>query len=150
MWLVRRNNNSVANSANWMNNFFNDFWRNDLTNYFSDFEDDSVVWSPRADIEETENAYRVLADLPGIDKKDLKVSMHDHTLTISAERKHEKEEKEKDSYYRKERAYGSFQRSFTFPNHVKTDGIKADYKNGVLSVEVPKSETALPKLIEVK
>jgi HSP20 family protein len=147
MWLVRRENN-VADFPRTFGRFFDDFWRSDWPS-LQNIEEDSVVWAPRMDIEETEDSYLVRADLPGIDKKDLKVSLNDNVLTIKGERKHENEEKSK-NVFRMERTYGNFQRTCTLPAKVKSNDIKADYKDGVLTVTLPKADEVKPKLIEIR
>ena len=91
----------------------------------------------------------VTAELPGVNKEDIKVSVHDNVLSITGERKYEKEEKGK-KYHRVERAYGSFMRSFTLPEDADGTKVTAEYKDGLLNVRVPKSEKAKPKTIEVK
>jgi HSP20 family protein len=106
-------------------------------------------WSPAVDIREREDAYLVELELPGLTKDDVKITMENNILTIQGEKKHEKEEKRGD-YHRTERVYGSFQRSFTLPSSVKNDKIEAQYKNGILTVSLPKVEEAKPKAIEVK
>ncbi len=100
-------------------------------------------WSPSADISETKKEYLVKAELPDIDKPDIHVSVHEGTLTIEGERKHHKEE-EDETYHRVESFYGRFSRSFTLPGNANESMIKADYKNGVLRVHVPKTKE-LPK-----
>jgi HSP20 family protein len=106
------------------------------------------AWSPDSDISESEKEYTVRIDLPGMDKNDIKVNYQDGRLTITGERKKEETEEGQD-FIRKERFQGSFYRSFTLPEAVKEDEIKASFKNGVLNVEVPKSEIAKPKTIKV-
>jgi HSP20 family protein len=106
-------------------------------------------WSPAVDIREREDAYLVEIELPGLTKDDVKITMENNILTIQGEKKHEKEERRGD-YHRSERVYGSFQRSFTLPSSVKNDKIEAQYKNGILTVSLPKVEEAKPKAIEVK
>ncbi len=106
-------------------------------------------WTPAVDITESEDAYLVGVELPGLTKDDVKITMENNVLTIHGEKKQEKEEKRED-YHRSERTYGSFQRSFTLPSSVKSDKIEAQYKNGILTVTLPKVEEAKPKAIEVK
>jgi len=125
-----------------------DFW-NDSLSLFNSLDEDSVVWAPRMDVEETEDAYVIHADLPGIDKKDLNISLQDNVLTIKGERKHENKKETKNRFYL-ERAYGNFYRTITLPEKVKEEEIKAKYKDGVLTITLPKSEEAKPKLIEIQ
>jgi len=112
--------------------------------------DDSALstWAPAVDIYETENELVVKADLPEVDEKDLDVRVEDNTLTIRGERKLEKSVKE-DNFLRVERAYGAFSRSFSLPHTVKAEDIKAEYKNGVLNVHIPKREESKPKQIKI-
>ncbi len=112
--------------------------------------DDSVLtaWAPTVDIYETENELVLKADLPDINEEDLDVRVENNMLTIRGERKFE-EKVSQDNYLRVERAYGSFSRSFALPNTVNTDAIKADYRNGVLTVEMPKRAESKPKQVKV-
>jgi HSP20 family protein len=105
---------------------------------------------PTVDIAESENGFRISADLPGLSKEDIKVSVEDGVLSISGEKKQEVEKKEKDRYYHFERSYGRFCRSFTLPANVDSANIDARYNNGVLEVHLRKTEEAKPKAIEVK
>jgi HSP20 family protein len=106
-------------------------------------------WSPLVDITEDDKEFVVKAEIPEMKKEDIKINVHDDVLTISGERKYEKEEKGK-KYHRVERAYGSFMRSFTLPEEADGTKVSAEYKDGVLKVHLPKSEKAKPKAIEVK
>jgi HSP20 family protein len=107
-----------------------------------------TTWAPAVDIYETENELVVKADLPDINEKDLDVRIENNTLTIRGERKFEKKVTE-DNYLRVERTYGSFSRSFSLPNTVNSEAIKADYKNGVLTVELPKRAESKPKQVKI-
>jgi HSP20 family protein len=106
-------------------------------------------WSPLVDITEDEKEYIVKAEIPEMKKEDIKLNIHDDLLTITGERKYEKEEKGK-KYHRVERAYGSFMRSFTLPEDADGSKVSAEYKDGLLKVHIPKSEKAKPKTTEVK
>lgn len=106
-------------------------------------------WSPLVDISEDEKEYIVKAEIPEMKKEDIKINVHDDVLSISGERKYEKEEKGK-KYHRVERAYGSFMRSFTLPEDADGSRVSAEYKDGVLKLHLPKSEKAKPKAIEIK
>lgn len=106
-------------------------------------------WAPLVDISEDEKEYLIKAELPEMKKDDVKLTVQDHVLAISGERKYEKEERGK-KYHRVERAYGSFTRSFTLPEDADGSKVSADYTDGVLKVHVPKSEKAKPKSIDVK
>jgi HSP20 family protein len=106
-------------------------------------------WSPSVDIYETENELVLKADLPDVDLKDVDVRVENQTLTIAGERKFEKQESDK-GYHRIERSYGNFMRSFAVPNSFDTEKIGASYKNGVLTVTLPKKEAAKPRQIKVE
>jgi HSP20 family protein len=106
------------------------------------------AWAPAVDIVENEKELVLKADLPDLNEKDIDVRIENNMLTFSGERKYEKDVKE-DNFLRVERAYGSFSRSFSLPNTVNTEAIKAEYKNGVLTVRVPKREEARPKQVKV-
>jgi HSP20 family protein len=106
-------------------------------------------WSPLVDITEDEKEYVIKAEVPEIKKEDIKLTVQDNVLTISGERKSEKEEKGK-KYHRVERTYGSFMRSFTLPEDADGSKVAAEYKEGMLNVRLPKAEKAKPKSIEVK
>lgn len=112
--------------------------------------DDSALTtcSPAVDIFEDGNELVLKADLPDMDEKDLDIRVENNMLTIRGERKFEKKVSE-ENYLRVERAYGSFSRSFSLPNTVNTDGIKAEYRNGVLTMHLPKREESRPKQIRV-
>ena len=107
------------------------------------------VWLPAVDIRETDDALIVEAELPGIERKDVKVDIKDGVLTISGERKYEKETEE-ENIHRMERVYGRFSRSFSLPNNVDVDKVEAKLKNGVLTVRLPKKETARARTVEIK
>jgi HSP20 family protein len=105
-------------------------------------------WAPRVDIAETENAFEIKAELPEVNKEDVKVSIYNGVLTLRGERKQEKEEHGK-KFHRIERKYGSFTRSFTLPDNVDETNIKAAFKDGILNLQIQKTEEAKPKAIEV-
>jgi HSP20 family protein len=106
-------------------------------------------WLPAVDISEQENSFVIKAELPGVDKKDVKITVQNDVLTIKGEKKQESEKKG-ENYHRTERSYGSFQRSFTLPATIASEKIDASYDNGVLILNLPKLEEAKPKEIEVK
>jgi HSP20 family protein len=106
------------------------------------------VWSPTIDVSETKDKVMVEADLPGLKKEDVKISVQDDSLIIKGEKRQEKEEKEAD-YHRVERSYGSFFRSIPLPTPVKKEKVKANYKDGVLKITMPKSEEVKPKEIPI-
>jgi HSP20 family protein len=108
----------------------------------------STSWAPAVDIYETENELVVKADLPDVSEKDLDVRVENNMLTIRGERKFEKKV-EQESYLRVERTYGTFSRSFRLPDTVNSEAIKADYKNGALTVTLPKRAESRPKQVKV-
>ena len=108
-----------------------------------------VEWSPRMDISETENGYILTADLAGMNKDDIKITLQDDILTLRGERKSEVKEEGK-TYHLCERAYGRFSRSFRLNSPVAKDKIEASFKEGVLTLTLPKAEEAKPREIEIK
>jgi HSP20 family protein len=106
-------------------------------------------WAPLVDISEDDKEYLIKAELPEVKKDDVKVTVEDSTVTITGERKLEKEEKGK-KYHRVERAYGSFGRSFSLPDDASPAKVTAEFKDGVLTVHLAKDEKAKPQHIEVK
>lgn len=112
-------------------------------------EDSALTnWSPAVDIYETENELVVKADLPDVSEKDIDVRVENNLVTIRGERKFEKSLSE-DNYLRVERSYGTFSRSFSLPNTVNAEAIHAEYKNGVLTVTMPKREESKPRQVKV-
>ena len=111
-------------------------------------EAELASWAPAVDIYETENELVVKADLPDMKEKDIDVRVENNTLTIRGERKFS-EQVHEDDYLRVERAYGTFTRSFSLPNTVNTEGIHAEYRDGVLTVRMPKREESKPKQIKI-
>ena len=111
-------------------------------------ESSITTWAPAVDIFETEHELVVKADLPDIKPQELDIRVENNILTIRGERKFEKQVNE-NNYLRVERAYGSFSRSFSLANTVNSDAIKAEYKDGVLTLTIPKREEAKPKQIKV-
>ncbi|HEX4086964.1 MAG TPA: Hsp20/alpha crystallin family protein [Chthoniobacteraceae bacterium] len=107
------------------------------------------VWSPPLDVFQDKDHVFVKVELPGMKKEDIQISLHENTLTISGERKQEREVKEDDTY-RSERFFGRFHRSVTLPVPVQGNHVKAQYKEGILAVSLPKAEEAKPKQIEVQ
>ncbi len=106
-------------------------------------------WTPSVDIFETENELVLKADLPDVNMKDIDIHMENGTLALKGERKFENEEQKK-GYHRVERSYGAFARYFTLPDTVDAEKVQADYKNGVLTVTLPKKEIAKPRQIRVQ
>ena len=112
-------------------------------------EDSAITnWAPAVDIFETPNELVVKADLPDVDEKDIDIHVENNLLTIRGERKFEKNVSE-DNYLRVERTYGAFSRSFSLPNTVNAEAIHAEYKNGVLTVNLPKREESKPRQVKV-
>jgi HSP20 family protein len=107
-------------------------------------------WSPAVDIYETENELVFKADLPEVDLSDIDVRVENQTLTIAGERKFDTAPTENAGFHRMERNYGKFVRTFAVPNSFGTDGIIAGYKNGVLTVSLPKKEAAKPRQVKVE
>jgi HSP20 family protein len=106
------------------------------------------AWAPAVDIFETENNIVMKAELPGVEPKDVEVRVEDNTLYLKGERKFEKETKE-ENYHRIERSYGSFARSFALPNSIDAEKVAAEYKDGLLTLTLPKREEAKPKTIKI-
>ncbi|HOW58958.1 MAG TPA: Hsp20/alpha crystallin family protein [Candidatus Omnitrophota bacterium] len=125
-----------------INHLFSTSLRRGQPSNFSDFV-------PSVEIHEDENNFTLHLDAPGIDKKDMDISVTGNTVTIKGERKIEEKKKEK-GYFYSERRYGSFQRSLELPTTVESDKITANYKDGVLELVVPKSEKSKPKQIKVE
>ena len=106
-------------------------------------------WTPSVDISETEGEYQIKAEIPDVKKDDVKITLEDGVLTIQGQRKQEKEERGT-KYHRIERSYGSFARTFSLPDVIEVEKVKAEFKDGVLHLHLPKSEKAKSKTIEVK
>jgi len=108
----------------------------------------SGTWTPSVDIYETENELVLSAEIPGLAEKDVEIKIEDNTLTLQGERKFEKETKE-ENYHRIERAYGSFYRSFTLPNYIDQDKIKAEHENGILKIIMPRKSELKPRKVKI-
>jgi HSP20 family protein len=121
--------------------FFSDSWSDTASDFVSS-------WAPRVDVEETPDAIVLRADLPGLSKKDIQISVEDRRLTIRGERRTTQDDDKK--FYHVERAYGAFSRSFQLPATVLADKVEASYNAGVLEVTVPKAEAVKPRQIEIK
>jgi HSP20 family protein len=109
---------------------------------------DQDSWIPAVDVRETDEEFVFTADLPGLAKDDVQITLEDKVLTISGERKFEGKE-ENQNYHRIERSYGTFSRSFTLPHEVNQDKVKANFDNGLLTVSVAKAEEIKPRKIEI-
>jgi HSP20 family protein len=109
----------------------------------------TTAWVPRVDVAETDNEVVVTTELPGVERKDVKLSVEDNVLTIGGEKKQENETKEK-NYHCVERRYGTFSRSFTLPTRIQADKVKATFKDGILTMKLPKAEEAKTKEIPIE
>lgn len=127
--------------------------RDEIEKMFNDFgaggDAGEGFWTPSVDISEESDKLVMTVELPGVDKKDVKISLHDNVLTIEGQKSRQAEE-QKDKYYRCERSYGKFSRSFTIPTKVVADKIDAGYKDGILTITLPKVEEAQPRQIQIK
>jgi len=144
--LIKRTNNKEYGLDSFRKNIdklFDDFFFLTPTSLFKS------DWEPTVDVEEDEKSIRVKAEMPGIDEKDLDVRIENNVLTLTGEKKEERKE-EKKNYIFSERKFGSFSRSISLPESVKTDKIKAVFKKGVLNIEIPKDETTEPKKIAIE
>lgn len=122
-----------------------------LDSFFNDLQGEEVSnrgWVPPVDIQETEEAYRLSAELPGLTKDDINITLENNVLRLSGERKFEKDVK-KESFHRIERTYGSFTRAFALPQQVNPEGVQAAFENGILTITVPKAEQAKPRKISI-
>lgn len=146
-----------ANLRREIDHLFDDFewgsWRLPMRRALFDLEPswrDEITWSkvPAVDIVDTEKSFEVTAELPGLDEKQVEVKFSNGILTIHGEKKEEREEK-KQNYQLSERRYGSFQRSFTVPDGIDADKIEAKFKDGVLTVSLPKTPAAQRKETQI-
>ena len=112
-------------------------------------DQDRHLWNPRVNLEEVEDRFEITVELPGLKRDDVKIEVKDRVLTLTGEKKVDNEKKDRNVYLF-ERAYGRFCRTFTLPDNVDADEIGAEFKDGLLKIEVPKTEEAKPKEIEVK
>ncbi len=143
MTVVRFRNKNEMSPFEYMQKFFNSSVSDE------DWPGFNHNWAPPVDIVENEDGISVMAEIPGIAKEDIKLSVKEGVLTICGEKNQEKLG-EKDKYYRNERMYGSFCRSFSLPSNVDANKIKANYKDGVLQIQLPKVEEAKPKEIAIE
>jgi len=123
-------------------------FQDSLSRLFS--EPASRPWSPAVDISETENELVLKADIPDVDPKNVAIQLENGTLTLKGERRFEEQKNGHKGFHRIERSYGSFVRAFSLPDTVEGEKVRADYKNGVLTVTLPKKEVAKPKTINVE
>ena len=146
MKLARWQPRDVLDVQREVNRMFNSFWTR--------WEGDRNAWEnaegyPPLDVSETDDEVKVEAELPGTSRDEIRLSVTGNVLTIQGEKKHEAEKKEA-NYHRVERSYGSFSRSLILPANVNAEKISAQYKDGVLSLSLPKTEESKPKQIEIK
>lgn len=141
-WTPWREMNTLNNR---INRFFNDSF---IPSHWLEDDFSTESWNPVVDVYDKGDQFVIKAELPGMKKKDIEIDLKDSVLTIKGERSHENEVKE-GKYYRKERSYGKFQRSFTLPNHFNPEKIKADFKDGILKIEIAKPEEMKPKQITI-
>lgn len=144
-----RSQNLPENSSRALTN-----WQSEMDNLFDSFfrpmrNSGIATWLPPINISETEGEYRVDLELPGMTAEDVSVELHDGKLTISGERQSEQKSEDR-RYHRVEHVYGKFERILKLGGPVEEEAVSADFKNGVLSVTIPKSEQAKPRRIEVK
>lgn len=129
-----------------MNRLFDSFFEHDL--FVEPFRGPGT-WAPALDVSETDHAVMVKVELPGMEEKDIEVSLTGNVLTVRGEKKEEKEQSTR-SYFRMERSYGSFERSIQLPVAVKGDQVNATFKSGVLNIELPKAEEMKSRSVQVK
>ncbi len=131
--------------------------QSEMNRLFDDFfgmqrraeDQDRTYWTPRVNIEEVKDRFEITAELPGLKKDDVKIEVKDRVLTLTGEKKVENEGKDRNVYLY-ERAYGRFCRTFTLPDNVDDDKIEAEFKDGIMKINIPKTEEAKPKEIKVK
>ena len=114
-----------------------------------DADSEQAVWAPRADLAETEDAFLIVLDVPGVNESEMQITIEDDTLKVGGERRFGLEA-ENGQYHRIERSYGRFFRAFRFGNPIDPSGVEADFDAGVLTVRVPKAEASKPRRIEVR
>jgi HSP20 family protein len=125
-----------------MSRLFDEMWRRSARS-------SGTNWYPAIDVTENENEYKIVAELPGMTKDDVKISVTDNIVTIRGEKKAQAEEKN-ENWHQVERTYGVFERSFTLGTSVNPSGVKARFESGVLTVTLPKSEEARPREIRIE
>ena len=140
--------NLIKYRPNRMVNVFEDSW-NRFFDPFFDYAPSVKRTSPSIDIDESDSNYSLEVELPGLTEKDVEVKVEGNLLTLSSKKSEEKEEKKKDYVIKERRSY-NFSRSFVLPENVETEKITAEFKNGLLLIDVPKAEKAKPKLLEIK
>ncbi len=126
-----------------MSRLFDEMWRRSLR------PSGGTTWYPAVDVRENENEYKIVAELPGLTRDDVKISVTDNIVTIRGEKKAETEEKS-ENWHQMERTYGAFERSFTLGTSVDASGVKARFESGVLNITLPKSQEARPREIRIE
>ena len=137
---LRRERDFFSDFERRMNHLFDEVFGGSLVTYV--MPETRGTFSPRTDIKETDKNFQISAEMPGIDREDIEVSIQEGMLTISGEKKVEKEEKETD-YHHVERSYGCFSRSVSLPDNADIDKVGSTYRNGVLTVTIPKTEKSI-------
>lgn len=138
---------SLINMNHEMENLFEDFFS--TTRRQGDAEQALPSWAPDVDLIEGKEEYTLRAELPGVSKEDVKVILTEDVLTVSGEKKSNQELKG-ENFHRSERVYGAFSRSFRLPNPINGEKIQAQYRDGVLTLTIPKAESVKPREIEIK
>ncbi|MCX7834701.1 MAG: Hsp20/alpha crystallin family protein [bacterium] len=139
-WFPRRDLLTIQNE---MNRLFENFFGS------SKFDEAEPMWSPRMDVIESKDDYIVKADIPGVRKEDVKITLNENVLTVQGERA-EEVKKDSDTYHLIERRVGKFSRSLTLPTNVVVEKIKAKFNDGVLTITLPKAEEAKPREISIE
>lgn len=142
--MTRKPIGNLFNLHNEMGRLFGDL----LSSQENDVDTENASWIPTVDISESENTYEIHAELPGVTENNVNISVTDNLLTIKGEKQVQENTDDK-NYHRVERRYGSFKRSFTLPRLVNASEIKASFKDGILSLTIPKAEEAKPKEIQI-
>jgi len=145
--LTRTRNRNLSSLQREIDRVFDAFFPSSDAN--GDSTSTQAVWAPRADLLESDTAYHIHLDVPGVSRDDLKISFQDNQLVVSGERQSEVSQEEADRV-RVERTFGHFYRSFTLPRTVDADGIEASFDSGVLRISVPKTEESRPRQIEIQ
>ncbi len=145
--LTRTRNRNLSSLQNEIDRVFDRFFPSREQD--QDGSSPQAVWRPRMDLIETEEAYRLHLDMPGMSTDDIKISYQDNELVVSGERTSKRAD-EGEEFVRVERSFGQFRRAFTLPRTVDADSIGATYENGVLTVTVPKTEAVKPRQIEIQ
>ncbi len=130
------------------NHFLNEAFSNILTPAECETTN-TAAWMPAVDIKETDDALFLVAELPGMKKNEVNITLEDHVLTLAGERTFEQDE-EKENFHRVERAYGTFNRSFSLPKNINASEVNATFNSGVLTVAIPKAPEAKPHKITIK